>query len=177
MNRNFDYGGIVDNQLRALAHAGAFGDGSSMDGGVSEDSGSSTDGGVPPNGGFPLPPLDSLPRLPTPGDVAYTVTERVRSYFHTNCSHCHRPDGRWPIIDFIYDSPLVSAKAPNANICNELVPGDAESSRIFIKDSARPGKLPPDFFGLPMPPLATLIPDQRQLPTIKAWINEMSTCP
>jgi hypothetical protein len=35
----------------------------------------------------------------------------------------------------------------------------------------------PSTGGLPMPPLATLVPDQRQLPTLKAWIDEMKTCP
>jgi mono/diheme cytochrome c family protein len=183
MNRNFDYGGAVDNQLRALGHAGVFGGGPSMDGGVPPDGGASIDSEVPPDGGvspgagFPFGSLDGLPRLPTPGDVAYSVNERVRSYFHSNCSHCHRPDGRWPVINLLYDAPLIGAKQPNHNICDELVPGDAESSRLFIKDSARLGNLPPDFFGLPMPPLATLLPDQRQLPTLKAWINQMETCP
>ncbi|HMJ55533.1 MAG TPA: Ig-like domain-containing protein [Polyangiaceae bacterium] len=183
MNRNFDYGGAVDNQLRALARAGVFGSGPPMDGGVAPDGGASIDGDVPPDGGvspdagFSFGPLDALPRLPTPGDVAYSVNERVRSYFHSNCSHCHRPDGRWPVINLLYDAPLIGAKEPNHNICDELVPGDAEASRLFIKDSARLGSLPPDFFGLPMPPLATLLPDQRQLPTLKAWINQMETCP
>jgi len=201
MNRNFDYGGTVDNQLRALAHAGVFGSGSSMDGGLPQDSGASMDGGamldsggsidadvasdgriqpdggVPPPGDFPYGSLDALPRFPTPSDPAHTLTERVRSYFHSNCSHCHRPDGRWPVIDLQYDAPLINAKAPNTNICNELTPGDPEISRLYIKDRARLGSLPPNFFGLPMPPLASLLPDERQLPTLKAWIEEMKSCP
>ena len=214
MNRNFDYGGAVDNQLRALYRAGVFGSGTSMDGGqapdgsvpidgsfpgddgsASMDGGTSVDGGAPtvdastidgrsekdggapPGSDFPFGSLDTLPRFPTPSDAAHTLNERVRSYFHSNCSHCHRPDGRWPVIDLMYDAPLISAKLPNANICNELTPGDPEISRLYIKDRTRLGSLPPDFFGLPMPPLASLLPDPRQLPTLRAWIEEMKTCP
>jgi hypothetical protein len=212
MNRNFDYGGVVDNQLRALAHIGAFGSGSSPDGGVpdggvstdaqaptdgastdvSTDGGASTDaastdgastdaastdGGATGGSDFPFGSLATLPRLPMPGDPASSDNERVRSYFHTNCSHCHRPDGRWPVIDFLYDAPLVSEQEPNANICNELVPGNADVSRLYIKDATRSDNLPPDFVGAPMPPLATLVADRRQLPVLKRWINEMKSCP
>jgi hypothetical protein len=153
LRRNFDYGGVVDDQLRALAHAGVFGD------------------------GFALPSPDTLPRLPRPSDPAHSLTERVRSYFHANCSHCHRQDGRWPVIDFRYDVPLVAAGEPNANICNELVPGSAATSKLFVKDSVRDSNLPPGFTGRPMPPLATLVPDLRQLPVLEAWIDGMKSCP
>jgi hypothetical protein len=153
LNRNFDYAGTVDNQIRALAHAGVFGD------------------------AFVLPPLEALPRLPRPSDAAHSTEARVRSYFHSNCSHCHRQDGRWPVIDFRYDTPLVAAGEPNANICNELVPGNAEASKLYVKDSVRESNLPPGFTGKPMPPLATLLPDTRQLPILKDWIDKMTSCP
>ena len=198
LNRNFDYGDVVDNQLRAWEHAGLFGNGGdgsdagadagadgAVDAGSNDEGG--TDGGVDAGGSDgrggadggrrPMFVVDTLPRLPTPYDAAHTNAERVRSYFHSNCSHCHRPDGRWPVIDFLYDAALVGANEPNANICNELVPGNAAASFLYIKDAVREGTLPPDFTGLPMPPLATLIPDKRQLPTLKTWIDEMKTCP
>jgi hypothetical protein len=152
-NRNFDYGGVPDNQLRTLSHIGLFGS------------------------SFATTPIDALPRFPTPNDASYTTTERVRSYFHSNCSHCHRSDGRWPVVDFRYDTPLVAATEPNANICNELVPGNAEKSNLFIKDTVRESNLPPGFVGKPMPPVATLLPDTRQIPVLKAWIDGMKSCP
>jgi hypothetical protein len=199
-NRNFDYGGVVDNQIRAMRHAGLFGgqgdggtdggsdaaspdDGSAppLDGGVAD--ASSSDGGVAdalidgahPDGGSSVP--SGWLRLPAPSDPGYTTNERIRSYFHTNCSHCHRPEGRWPVIDFLYDAKLRAETDPDSNICTELVPGDAAKSRLYIKDSAREGNLPPDMFGTPMPPLATLIADERQLVVLRNWINGMKSCP
>jgi hypothetical protein len=153
MNRTLDYGAVVDNQLRALEHVGVFGRGSA------------------------LPPLDKLFRFPTPTDPAFSTDERMRSYFHSNCSHCHRSDGRWPVIEFRYDAALVAATEPNANICNELVPGNAEMSKLYIKASVREPNLPPGFTGKPMPPVATLVADARQLPVLKAWIDQMKSCP
>jgi hypothetical protein len=68
MNRDFDYGGVVDNQLRAWEHAGLF--------------------------TKPLPaPPDKLPGLADYGDVTKDLNRRARSYLHANCSHCHRAFG------------------------------------------------------------------------------------
>lgn len=65
MNKDHDYGGTVDNQLRALEHIGLF--------------------------TKPLPKRpDELPRL---ADHTAGLTERARSYLHVNCSHCHRKWG------------------------------------------------------------------------------------
>jgi hypothetical protein len=198
MNRNFDYGDTVDNQIRAWMHAGMFRsetdggagdavggpDDAGTNGGPSDASESDAAGGTgdagagDANGGSDGGrPSAKLQRFPVPSDSAYTNNERVRSYFHSNCSHCHRPDGRWPVIDFLYDSPLVAEDEGNANICNELIPGNADQSRIYIKDSVREDNLPPDFFGYPMPPLATWVVDERQVPTLRNWINEMKSCP
>ncbi|MET0591158.1 MAG: Ig-like domain-containing protein [Polyangiaceae bacterium] len=200
-NRNFDYGDTVDNQIRALKHAGYFGgegdggtDGGALDAGTTEggsaptSDGGAADGasmdavvsdaavdGAAPDGGSSGPA--SWPKLPVPNDPAFTTNERVRSYFHTNCSHCHRHDGRWPVIDFLYDAKLISENDPDTNICNELTPGNAETSRIFVKDKAREGSLPPDFFGDPMPPLASLLADERQLVILRKWIDGMKSCP
>jgi hypothetical protein len=200
-NRNFDYGEVVDNQMRALLHAGLFdppgdggvGDGGSADGapeaGSGADAGSlpeggTTEGGASPDGGVTDGGVTDggsvtpkMPYLPNPYDPSWTNGERIRSYFHTNCSHCHSPEGRWPVINFRYDAPLVGEKEPDSNICNELVPGDAAKSRVYIKDSAREGNIPPDMFGTPMPPLGTLKADERQLVVLRDWINGMKSCP
>ena len=155
LNRNRSYGATVDNQLRALSNAGFFGD------------------------SFALTELEMTARLPTPSDPAFSLEQRVRGYFDANCANCHRPDGRWPVIDFRYEAELRSSGEGGtvSNICDILVPGDAESSLLYQKDLARPGSLPDGFTGDPMPPLGSLLPDQRQLSVTKAWIDSMSSCP
>ena len=68
MNRDFDYGGVVDNQLRAWEHAGLF--------------------------TKPLPaPPEKLPGLVDYADKTKDLDRRARSYLHANCSHCHRAFG------------------------------------------------------------------------------------
>jgi hypothetical protein len=151
MNRAFYYGDRVDNQLRAMNHIGLFGD--------------------------TLSDFTDSPRLPNPNDPSRSLQDRSRAYFHANCSHCHRTDGLWPVIDFRFDAPLVSTNDPSPNICDILTPGDADASTLFIKDSAREPNLPAGFTGNPMPPLATLQPDTRQLAVTRAWIDEMTSCP
>jgi uncharacterized repeat protein (TIGR03806 family) len=63
MNRDHDYGGVVDNQLRALDHIGVFrkspGD------------------------------LAKMRRLVDPYDRKQALDSRARSYLHVNCAQCH----------------------------------------------------------------------------------------
>lgn len=155
LNRNHRYPDTVDNQLRALSHAGLFGD------------------------TFTPDDLGKQARLPTPSDPAFEIEERVRGYFDANCSHCHRPSARWPVIDFRYEAPLVADDGSGmvGNICDMIVPGDASASLLYQKDLARPDNLPEGFTGDPMPPLGTLLPDTRQLAIIKRWIDAMTSCP
>jgi hypothetical protein len=67
MNRNFDYGDAVDNQLRTLdrlgVFAGSFGDGALVDARV----------------------------MANPSDTTHSLTTRLRAYLHANCSSCHHP--------------------------------------------------------------------------------------
>lgn len=155
LNRNHRYGDVVDNQLRALFHAGLFGD-------------------TPPPAD-----MNALVRLPTPSDPAYDLNARVRGYFDANCSHCHSPTSRWPVVDLRFDAQLRAADASGTtgNICNHLVPGDAEASILYVKLNAVPGAVPEGFPGDTMPPIARLLPDTFQLPRIKTWIDQMSSCP
>ena len=67
LNRNFDYGATVDNQLRALQAAGLFG--ASLD---AED--------------VPLARF-----MPSPLDTTYSTEARLRAALHANCSSCHHP--------------------------------------------------------------------------------------
>jgi len=60
--------GIVSNQLETLESIGMFANGL---------------GGTP----------ETLPALAVIDNLAHAVDERARSYLHTNCSICHRPNG------------------------------------------------------------------------------------
>jgi hypothetical protein len=118
------------------------------------------------------PPLsaggaDAKGRLPSSHDPAYSVEERALAYFHSNCSHCHNPhpQAERPTIDFRYYG---GAGLTADNICNKLVVGDAANSLIYTRDATRVAG---------MPPIATLITDDRQLPVTAAWINSLTSCP
>jgi hypothetical protein len=149
LNRSLDYGGTVDNQLRALEHIGVL----------------TAVGTAAP------------PRLPTPNDQSFGLEERARGYFHANCSHCHRAGGMQMTVDFRYEAPLSAT-----NVCNKLVPGDPDQSRLYRKDLYRgPAPMPASGTepggGNQMPPLATLAQDPRQLAVTYAWIDGMQSCP
>lgn len=144
LNKPHDYGHTVDNQLRAWIAAGVFGTSN------------------------PDSPPEELARLPKPGDVGRSLEERTRSYFHSNCAHCHRAEGINVAIDFRYEAPL-----SETNICNRLTPGDHATSMIWIRDKNRGDEVPTQ-----MPPLATDLPDTRQLSVTAAWIDALGeSCP
>ena len=67
LNRDFDYSGIIDNQIRALNNAGYF--------------------------GTPVANLNSLRALASLDDENVSVEQRVRSYLAANCVPCHQPLG------------------------------------------------------------------------------------
>ena len=72
MNREHDYGGVKANQLRTLAHIGAFSLKPDKDG-VAK---------------LPKPP-EKMAGLPDPYDESANLDLRARSYLHANCAHCH----------------------------------------------------------------------------------------
>jgi putative heme-binding domain-containing protein len=75
LNRDFNYGPHSDNQLRTLAHLGLFSEPLAI--------------GADPQ----VAPLEKLPRMVDPTDESASLDDRVRSYLHVNCSHCHRRGG------------------------------------------------------------------------------------
>jgi mono/diheme cytochrome c family protein len=113
---------------------------------------------------FPDGAAEALPRLPSPNDVGQTLENRSRAYFHSNCAHCHRPFGPRPTIDFRFSSAM-----SDTNVCNMLTPGDADGSLLYQRDSVRGSGQ--------MPPIASILRDDRQLAVTAAWINGMTTCP
>ena len=146
LNRPFNYGDVVDNQLRALERAGAL---------------------ARPDGSR------ASPRVPAPADVSLPLEARVRGYFQGNCANCHRPGGSWPLMDFRYHVPLGSSR-----LCQLIKPGDARGSRLYHKSQTRDvEQLPDGTTGRPMPPIGSLLLDQRQLALLQTWIDGMTSCP
>ncbi len=135
--RPMRYGEVVDDELRALDAIGIFG------------------------GTLPATPTAGLPR---PADPVPGNARRSRAYFHANCSHCHRPGGEKPTVDFRFETALV-----DTGICAVITPGDSANSTLYQKDATRGGGQ--------MPPIATLLPDPVQLPVTAAWIDSMTACP
>lgn len=117
-------------------------------------------------------------KLPSSKDASLSIEERVRSYLHSNCSHCHRPNGTTQAnMDLRYstDSSLTNLcdrtplqyhfELENAKL---LDPGDPDNSvilkRLTVQDENR------------MPPLATNIKDENSIELIHQWISEQEYC-
>jgi len=148
MNRDFDYGGVVDNQLRAWEHIGLF---------------------IKP---LPAPP-EKLPSLVDYSDERKDIDRRARSYLHANCSNCHRAFGGGN-ADFqlvatlsLDETGIIGARPsqgtfgiPNARV---VMPGDPDQSMIIHRMSTRDrGR---------MPPLASSVVHEEALHLLRAWIR------
>ncbi|MDX2091099.1 MAG: Ig-like domain-containing protein [Kofleriaceae bacterium] len=107
-------------------------------------------------------PLGGATPLPAPHDPRLSLETRVRGYLAANCAHCHNPNGERGAQDFRFDRPLGAT-----GLCNLLVPGDPNGSRIYQRVSNRPG----------MPPIGTLQTDPLIIELVGRWISSMSSCP
>jgi putative heme-binding domain-containing protein len=159
LNRRHDYGGVRDNQLRALRHAGVI----EL---FHRDEGSER-----------TTPLRELPavRLTEPHDPAAGLNERARSYLHVNCSHCHQfGAGGTADIELRHNVPLDRTKTlevrpvqgtfdiPGAQI---LAPGDPYRSTLYYR-MAKLGR------GR-MPHIGSDFVDERGLRLIHDWIRQL----
>lgn len=148
MNRDHDYRGIVDNQLRVLEHLGYIRTGLHA---------------------------DESERLPDPADESQLVESRARSYLHANCAHCHVPAGGGNAqMDLLYrssDEKLNVFDVPPLHHTFDIddprliAPGAPKRSvllhRIATSDRGR------------MPQLATSIPDELAVELLTEWIEGM----
>jgi len=146
LNRDYNYGGVMDNQLRALAHVGYF----------------STS----------LPALNSLRALAPPSDATASLEYRVRSYLQANCVQCHQPGGTglgsW---DARFATATAAAGLINGPLNNNLGdpnnqvarPGVLTNSMLLTRLS-QPGPLR-------MPPLASSVLDSNAIQLLTTWIT------
>jgi hypothetical protein len=107
-------------------------------------------------------PQGSATPLPAPHDPRLSLETRVRGYLAANCSHCHNPNGERGAQDFRIDRPLSAT-----GLCDLLIPGDPDASRIYQRVTSRPG----------MPPIGTLQTDPLIIDLVGRWISSMSSCP
>ena len=147
MNRSIDYGDTVDNQLRALDHAGVFAPGT-----------------------FPGGDPAARPRMPNPKEMAEPLELRFRAYAAGNCQQCHRANGSVPTKQFEWENTLAQT-----NVCNAIAIGSPSTSRLFQKLTSTPSSPPPS--GSPMPPLARLTVDPVSSHVVGDWITSMTSCP
>lgn len=149
MNKDHDYGGVVDNQLRTLAHAGIF---------------------KKPLGKAP----SSYPAYVDPfgsGDL----TTRVKTYFQVNCAICHVADGGGnSLMELGFKTPLDKAKIVDEKPTHEdlgikdarlIAPGDPERSVLYKRITRRGEKQ--------MPPTSTNRVDEQGAKMVAEWIKSL----
>jgi glucose/arabinose dehydrogenase len=155
LNRNFDYaayGGVVDNQLRALANAGYFTVAT-------------------------ITNLYTLPVMANLDDESFGVQHRARSYMMANCAHCHSPGGPG-LGNFnarIYQA-LSTQGIVDGSLRNNL--GDPLNRVIragSIANSVAHQRMASTVEGFRMPMLDSLVPDQQALDLFEDWIVELAT--
>jgi uncharacterized repeat protein (TIGR03806 family) len=128
-------------------------------------------------GGLPAPVAD-LPAFARPKDAAQSMIRKARSYLHSNCSSCHRPNGGAQAnIDFRFAGAIAQV-----GVCNEeptqgdlgvpgaklLTPELPELSIVSLRPKALDGDR--------MPPLATAIVDPLGTDMIHRWIRREDVC-
>ena len=147
LNRDFDYSGITDNQIRSLHNAGYF---------------QST----------AEPVVSSLRTLVHASNEDASVEQRVRSYLSANCSFCHSPSGPGVgTFDTRILTPLSVAGLINGTLLNS---GGDPQNRVIVPDSIARSMLLTRLSTRgtgQMPPLATTVVDTQAVALLQRWIT------
>jgi uncharacterized repeat protein (TIGR03806 family) len=154
LNRDFDYGGTVENQLTHWANAGIL-------------------------SGAPADPT-TAPKLPVWDDPSTgSVDARARAWLEANCAHCHNETGLArttglyllasesdPAKFGVCKSPVAAGPGTGGNHY-DIVPGDPDHSiLIFRIESVEPG--------LMMPQIGRSVVHTEGVALIREWIQAMS---
>ncbi|SIO61576.1 conserved hypothetical protein, HNE_0200 family [Singulisphaera sp. GP187] len=150
LNRDHDYGGVRDNQLRTLDHIGLF------------------------TKALPKEPKD-LDTLIDPRDSSHDLERRARTYLQVNCSVCHiEAGGGNAKMVLTLAAPrdkmgLLDARPQHDTfgISNAMLvaPGDPERSALLRRLSVR-GRGQ-------MPPLVTSRVDDQAVTLLRDWIAQL----
>ncbi|MEN0036810.1 MAG: PQQ-dependent sugar dehydrogenase [Cellvibrio sp.] len=111
-------------------------------------------------------------------DTNATLTQRARSYLHSNCSNCHSPGGTTPVtLDLRYATSLAAMQACNQQpssgdlgLANArlIAPGEPARSVLLARMKLRDVNQ--------MPPLASHLVDQAAVDVITDWIASLQGC-
>jgi mono/diheme cytochrome c family protein len=122
-------------------------------------------------------PTDLVP-YPDPQGTSGTLSERARSYLHTNCSQCHRPNGpTTSTMDLRYATALADTHACDVaptvgdlgiTDARLIAPGAAARSVLIARMSRR------DAHG--MPPLGSAKVDEEGAKLLTDWVNSLTSC-
>lgn len=163
LNRDHDFGGVRDNQIRTFRHIGVLEDVPNH--GVSAAAAASF---------VPKPP-EQLPRLVDPFDSTVDLSLRGRSYLHANCAHCHMNGGGGS--SFVHlDYRLSLAELRGIGVrplqgtlgvhdARIIAPGDPFRSMLYL----RMAKLGSGH----MPHLGSSVIDRRGLELIHDWVAQL----
>jgi uncharacterized repeat protein (TIGR03806 family) len=125
-----------------------------------------------------VPPALRNLKLPSSKDHSHTLNDRARSYLHSNCSHCHRPNGGTEsTMDLRFNTPFA-----DMNLCDArprlgdfsipdarlLAPGDYKRSILWVRTSRSDNNR--------MPLLFSDVVDADGVRLIEEWINGLSGC-
>ncbi|MCX8089885.1 MAG: PQQ-dependent sugar dehydrogenase [Verrucomicrobiae bacterium] len=146
LNRDFDYEGVITNQLAALSLAGYF--------------------------HTNVTGLHTLRALASPTNDSVSLEYRVRSWLAANCANCHQPGG--PAHAALWDARITTPTA-DAGLINGalaydpdparrvIVPGSLSNSVLLTRIATRgPGQ---------MPPVGSTVPDPQAVALLSAWIT------
>jgi putative heme-binding domain-containing protein len=154
LERDHNYGGTVDSQMRSMLHVGLL---------------------VPEKNKDPNAPTvpQPRPRLVNPYDRSADLNLRARSYLHVNCAHCHRfGAGGTTDFELRFDSPLNETKTLNVRPtqgtfeihgASVLTPGDPYRSVLYYRMSKLGNGR--------MPHIGSEIIDERGLRLVFDWIR------
>ena len=169
LNRDHNYlmtstGDTIDNQIRALRHAGVFTD-------ILPENDTEnpyTVASMPSS-------AEELPRLADPLDESTDLDQRARAYLHVNCAHCHRFNGGGAARIYLpFDVPLSRTEALGTrptqgtfgiHDARILATGDPYRSVLYYRMAkSGPGH---------MPRIGAHLIDKQGLTLVQDWIRRL----
>lgn len=149
LNRDFNYAGTLDNQLRSFNNIALF--------------------------NTNIGDADSYDAFPAATDSNADLNLRARSYLDVNCAHCHQPgssgttdlDLRFAVSDNAMNAIGVAPARGDLGIANALViaAGEKERSILWQRINRRGAEQ--------MPPLGSHVIDEEGVSLLGNWIDSL----